>query len=213
MSCSQVLLSRSLNHRLIACLACRLNSSGFRWIRRKQNGFVRHILRSDLICHDWLMVISPWRHSMTDGAIPYYEPNNITSFGYRIGSDHSGSSDAANQKAYNTHEWVASLLNASFEITRIVQGPGVLHPWISCCVLVSLLISPFFCFIMDFWTMTPLVLWAATCFFNWSQNFLLQYRPYFWLTCHTFDSRLKAIPIFCRTSAQNSARHLWGFNP
>jgi hypothetical protein len=29
---------------------------------------------------------------------------------------------------------VASLLNAPFEITRIVQGPGVLHPWISCCV-------------------------------------------------------------------------------
>jgi hypothetical protein len=51
-----------------------------------------------------------------------------------IGSDHFGSSDAANQTAYNTPEWVAYLLSASFEITRIVQGPGVLHPCISCCI-------------------------------------------------------------------------------
>jgi hypothetical protein len=30
--------------------------------------------------------------------------------------------------------WVASLLNAWFEITRIVQGSGVLDQWISCCI-------------------------------------------------------------------------------
>jgi hypothetical protein len=45
--------------------------------------------------------------------------------------------------------WVASLLNAWFEITRIVQGSGVLDQWLV-AILVSLLISPLFCFIMDF---------------------------------------------------------------
>jgi len=29
---------------------------------------------------------------------------------------------------------VASVLNASFEITIIVQGPSVLHPCMSCCI-------------------------------------------------------------------------------
>jgi len=38
------------------------------------------------------------------------------------------------ESSTNTPEWMASVLNASFEIARIVQGPGVLHPWISCCI-------------------------------------------------------------------------------
>ena len=38
------------------------------------------------------------------------------------------------ESSTNTLEWAASLLNALFEITRIVQGPSVLHPWISCCI-------------------------------------------------------------------------------
>ncbi|CAD6343585.1 unnamed protein product [Miscanthus lutarioriparius] len=38
------------------------------------------------------------------------------------------------ESSTNTPEWVASVLNASFEIARIVQGPGVPHPWISCCI-------------------------------------------------------------------------------
>ena len=49
------------------------------------------------------------------------------------------------ESSTNTPEWMAFVLNASFEIARIVQGPGFcIHGLV--VVLVSLLIFPFFLF-------------------------------------------------------------------